>query len=85
MSIKKMLCVYDIKAEIYHTPIYQPTTASGIRAFQQACEDKQSQFSIAPEDFVLFEIGTFDDATCEVKLLATPTPVAKALDFVGSK
>jgi len=53
--------VHDVKAEAYMPPFFAPTVGMAHRMFEDACKDENSQFSKHPEDFRLFEIGTWDD------------------------
>jgi hypothetical protein len=61
--IHVMFSVYDSKAETYQPPQAYPTAGMAIRSFAAGCNDPQSAFSRWPEDFVLFELGTYDDQT----------------------
>lgn len=68
----KMFTVYDSKAETYLRPFSMRSTGEAIRGFITTLNDGQSEFSLYPADFTLFEIGTFDESTCKITILTTP-------------
>jgi hypothetical protein len=55
--------VYDSKAEAYLPPFFLPTKAAALRAFGDAALDPKHQFAAHPEDYTLFELGTYDETT----------------------
>lgn len=84
----KMYAIFDTAAEAYMTPWFMVNRATALRAFNQLAKDNQSQVFKSPNDYVLYEIGTWDDNTAEmdeVKLtnLGHPTkeltPVEKVM------
>lgn len=63
----KMFCVYDSKSQMFNTPFYSTTTGSAMRSFQDLVNDPQTLPFKHPGDFVLYEIGEFDDNTGTVR------------------
>lgn len=61
MMTFSILATYDSKAECFHTPFFLPNDAMGERVFRQMCQDPDHQFSLNPEDYTLFNIGTYND------------------------
>lgn len=64
--MKMIVCsIKDRAADAYGRPFYVPAVGVAIRSFQdevnRAADD--SQIYQHPEDFDLFELGEFDDAT----------------------
>lgn len=57
----KVFSVYDVKTAAYGQPFFSPTRASAQRAFIGACSDRSTMLGQHPQDFRLFELGTFDD------------------------
>lgn len=55
--------VYDQKSEVWGAPFPLRSNGEAVRGFQDACSNKDSMLGKYPADFVLFQIGTFDDAT----------------------
>lgn len=59
----KMFSVYDIKAEAYLPPFFLPTVGMAVRTFADCARSKDHQFGKNPEDYILYELGTFDDSS----------------------
>lgn len=59
----KAFSVYDTKAEAYLPPFFLPTVGMALRAFKDCATSKDHQFGKNPDDYVLYEIGHFDDHT----------------------
>jgi len=58
--IQKVFGVRDVKAKAFLQPFFSVTVDSAIRAFSDAVrEDKM--FSKHPEDYILYELASFDD------------------------
>lgn len=66
MISKKIFSIYDRKAETYGEPILQPTLGSMLRALEQEFENEDSMLSKYPEDYVLYELGTFNVENGEI-------------------
>lgn len=64
--LHKMVVVYDVKAEVYNKPVFVPSYAAGVRAFQDAVNDVSSDFNRHPEDYIMFGIGEYDDVKCAI-------------------
>lgn len=58
----KIYAVYDQKAEAYMRPFFTGTRGLAIRSVVDLMNDKQSFAASHPEDFFLFELGTYDDS-----------------------
>ena len=58
--MRKMFCLYDTKAEIYHEPFYCRTVGEAERAVQMQVNDSSHHLSKFAEDYTLFEVGVFD-------------------------
>src|SRR5258708_3350659 len=56
-------CVYDRKAQLYNVPFFAITDGSAVRSFQDLANDPQTTVGRHPLDYVLFRVGSFDDAT----------------------
>jgi hypothetical protein len=59
--MKKVFTCYDSKTEAYLPPFIMSTSAEAIRAFETTSNDPNSNMCRYPDDFTLFEIGTWDD------------------------
>lgn len=81
----KVFSVRDMKAEAFLQPFFSPTTGSAIRAFEDACNKQDSPFYIHPSDFVLYEIGSYDDSDGRLTSISPVKLVVCATDFVAQK
>lgn len=70
--ILKVFSVYDTKTKSYSNPFYSPTPDSAIRAFVDITNNPKSDVNRHPSDYILHQIGEFDDST---GLLTPQTPV----------
>lgn len=77
----KIFAVRDSKAETFGNPFFFKTHGEALRAWDEACNDAQSPFSKHPNDYTLFELGEFDQATGEVSSLVQPRSHGSAFEF----
>lgn len=79
----KVFTVFDIKTEIYQQPFFMPATGAAIRAFSDMVNDDPSknQFAAHPEDYILYEIGSYDDSTGNFIPLDLPKALGTGSDF----
>ena len=83
MSTKlKVFSVKDSKANAHITPFFLPTTEMAIRVFSDCAKDTSHDFGKHPEDYTLFEQGSFDVMSGTFQLLDTANPIGKAVDFI---
>lgn len=74
--------VYDSKAQYWWTPRYEKARGIVIRGFADAANDPNTEIGKHPEDYTLFEIGTWDEQTCTDTTHTAPISLGKALDFL---
>lgn len=79
----KVFAVRDMKALAFLQPFFSNSTGSALRAFGDAVADKNCPFSKHPEDYVLYEIGTYDDNSAELTSVSPVKMMACATDFVA--
>lgn len=75
-----LVSVYDTKAAAHLNIATLRTPAEAIRQFEQAARDPKSQFYQFPSDFVLKQVGEYD----EFSGIVTPVPhsiLATASEF----
>lgn len=75
-----IFCIMDTKTNYFNLPFFQPTSPSGQRLFRNLASDGQSLISRFPTDFVLFQIGEFDDETGWVSSIP-PINLGSAADY----
>lgn len=76
----QIFAVYDKKSVAYANPFFYHQKGQALRAFEDAVNDPQSPLSKHPEDFSIFHIGQWDDATGVITPLPNPVPVEEALN-----
>lgn len=64
--ITRIYSVYDNKAEAYMAPFTTSNAGLALRTFADTVNNPDSIFAKHPDDFVLFELGTFDDVSGRV-------------------
>lgn len=80
--ILKLFCIYDSKVEVYTNPMCYKTRGESIRSFSDNLAKGESNYALHPEDYVLFEVGTWDCTTCTFDIYPAPVSVGKALEFM---
>lgn len=80
--IYKMLSVYDSKAEAYMRPWFARSTGEAIRSFSDEVNSSSKESGLAhhPEDFILYELGTWDEISGVVEVLEKARAVTSGID-----
>lgn len=78
--IQIVVAVRDAKADCFGRPFFVPTVGLGVRSFQdevnRAAED--NPFYRHPEDFALYELGTYDDEIAQLSSHDVPKLLIQA-------
>ncbi len=77
----KRFSIYDVKAEAWMPPFYRLTNGIALREFQTMSNDPGSIFGKHPADFTLFDLGEWNEFTCEDKPNTTKVPLANGLEL----
>jgi len=77
----KMFTVYDSKAEAYMQPFFAKSTGEALRSFSDTCQDKNHIFAKHPEDFTLFELGTWDEQTSNFVIYESKKSLGTAIEY----
>ncbi len=77
-----ILAVYDSKAEMFNQPMFFKAKPEAIRAFSDECNRDGSAIEKHPEDYTLFEIGTYDVETAKLEPLPTPVSLGHGIEYV---
>jgi len=82
-----IIAVKDRAADLYGKPFYVRTRAEAIRSFTDEVNNKQSQINQHPEDYDLYEIGTFDEDSGELQGITGggPITIVRAQDLVHNE
>ncbi len=57
-----MFSIFDEKALAYLPPFILPTVEMAVRTFGDCVNSDDHQFGAHPQDYTLFQIGSFDDS-----------------------
>ncbi len=64
--ILEMFSMYDEKAMAFITPFFLQNENMARREINHVGGSEKHMFGRHPEDYCLYQVGTFDDTTCEV-------------------
>lgn len=78
----RAFCIYDQKAKAYMSPFFMGEVGQATRAFTDMAASADHLIGKHPEDYVLFEVGSFDDHTGLIAPFATPELVISALQVL---
>lgn len=81
----KAFAIFDKKAIAYRFPHFYHQVGQAIRAFEDAVNDPQTEFAKHPSDFVLCQIGEFDDQSGIITGLKSPINIQEALTLKAPK
>lgn len=77
----RVFAIRDSKSEVYGQPFFQHSSGEAERNFKTLVNDPKSTQHMYPEDFDLYEIGSYDDQTGKMTGLDTPTHIVKAVQL----
>ena len=86
----KVYSIFDKKAGTYSNPFFCVSQGVALRSLMDLVADKRTSIAMHPEDFALYEVGSFDDVSgsllpvTENGSIIPPKFVAEALDYVRS-
>lgn len=64
--------IYDAKSEGWSKPIYSRNPATCQRELRDVLSKAETPYSAHPEDYTLFELGTWSEFEPNIKYLETP-------------
>lgn len=82
--IHKIFTIHDTKAVAYLPPFLMHQAGMAIRTFKDCIQSDDHQFGKNPEDYILFEIGHFDDTNAEIINHTVPINHGSGLQFVSN-
>lgn len=59
--VSGVFAVFDQKAHVYHAPFLSHNPATAMRLLSDVVADRSHSFGKHPMDYVLCQLGTFDD------------------------
>jgi len=80
--VSVIVSVKDSAAEAFGRPMYLQSIGVAIRSFTDEVnrEDKDNQLFNHPDDFDLYELGVFDDATGMYQIRDNPNVIVRGKD-----
>ena len=79
----KIYSIYDMAARNYNRPFYQHTKGEAVRSFTDLANDGESMISKHPQDYFLFELGTFEDESGAITTHDAPVKCISAQECVA--
>lgn len=73
----KVFAIYDSKVKAYATPFFLRETGEALREFGNLANNPKTRIGEHPEDYTLFELGTWDEDTA--KFVAHDTVLSRAV------
>lgn len=61
-----ILAIRDAKSQLYGNPLFFVTKGAAVRAFSDVINDGKSDYAKHPEDYSLWQLGTYDDQTGDI-------------------
>jgi len=77
----KSYAIYDSKTKTFDRPMFMLTNGQAIRGWETVCNDEKSDYYKYPDDFTLFEIGSYDDSKGNFTNLMTPVSLGLAAQY----
>lgn len=81
----KVYAVRDVKAESYGNLITLPAVGLALRTFEDAVNSPGSVLGQNPDDFSLYEIGTYDPIAGIISGYDVPKYITSAISHIKSK
>lgn len=79
--INQVFSIRDTKANAYLTPFFMVNEAMAIRAITDLVNDPDHSFCKHSEDYALYSLGVYDDATGKLEVLDAPLHVVNAVEL----
>jgi hypothetical protein len=76
--------VFDSAANAFLQPFVATTPEIAIREFRSIVNQPGHQFNKYPEDYTLFQVGSFNQETGILTPLTSPHPLGVAISFVDT-
>lgn len=71
-----IVAIHDRATDAYSTPIFVHTTGQAIRGFQDEINEPNNPMSKHPDDYDLYQLGEYDNATGAFTNLKEPRQLA---------
>lgn len=78
-----LISIYDSASGAYSRPECAAAAPAALRGFRDLVNSKEGAVSKHPDDFTLFELGSFDDNSGKFEIHEEPLRIARGKDLVG--
>lgn len=79
--IMRLFAIFDKVAQIYTDPISRLNSAVAERDFKTVCGDEGTVYNKHPNDFALYELGSWDPSTGGIESFVPPILVCDGSKF----
>lgn len=79
----KVYAVFDTAIEAFMQPFFMQARGAALRAFGEIAADKQHAIGKSPQDYCLFELGSWDDATGKFEMHQAPISLGLAIELAN--
>lgn len=76
---KPVVAVKDKKIGMFDSPFVVRHPGEAMREFDTVIKDTNTKFGKNPEDFDLYQIGTYDESTGELETISPPTHLSSGV------
>lgn len=85
--MKKIFAVKDLATDCYGNPFAMNTSGEATRSFSNEVNSNNPNSGIAtnPEDYILYELGEYDDDKGKITIHETPELIVRAKDVYKHK
>lgn len=82
--IQRAYSILDTKAQVFYTPFFAVNDATALRIVADTASDLQTVIGRHPEDFVVYHVGTWNDANGFFEP-GVPENIATVVNLLGSR
>lgn len=82
--ITKIYSLKDLKTDTFKQPFFQHSKGEALRTVTDLAKDPQSIVQRYPDDFHLYEIGTYNDENADIRVHETPEKVMEISELIKS-
>lgn len=75
--------IYDVKVNAYVQPFSFKHSGYALRAFERTVQDPNTDIAKHPEDFVLYQLASFDETKGTFTNLKEPIAIGRAIEYVN--
>lgn len=77
----KVCAVHDSALDAFMRPLFVPSVAMAARAFTDEVKRPESEMHRHPSDYILYEVGEFDEESGRFSNLDAPRMVVRGVDI----